>query len=348
MDRVSDAGWWTVPQHLLLVVLALAPIFFLFRQSKRKATQADAFALTVGVLLGAASLVLITTDAFAKLNQEFKPFVIGYLAFFIAFCSLAFLVTLIRLRRQGEAGAIGCALSSLLGLGILIGLMLPAVPSAREAARRMQCSNNIKQLALGLLNYESAFKVLPATASQPAGTAEVSWRVSILHFVDSDKVVEQYDRSQAWDSEANLDFAKTEPILYSCPSNPRPKDDTGRYFTAYALVTGAGAPFDRITPRSLDYYSGGASNTLGVVEVCGANIVWTEPRDVELSDASTGINLPGPAPHTSRGILSGYHTGGANAALLDGSVQFLSEDIDSKVLRQLADPKSKPDAWGTN
>ena len=47
-------------------------------------------------------------------------------------------------------------------IGILVGLLLPAVQAAREAARRMQCSNNMKQQALGVLNYESAFKRLPS------------------------------------------------------------------------------------------------------------------------------------------------------------------------------------------
>jgi len=78
-------------------------------------------------------------------------------------------------------------------IGILVGLLLPAVQAAREAARRMQCSNNLKQIGLALHNYESAFKKLPPGAyganplkGEPSGEDDdgFGWMVSLLPFIE--------------------------------------------------------------------------------------------------------------------------------------------------------------------
>jgi prepilin-type N-terminal cleavage/methylation domain-containing protein/prepilin-type processing-associated H-X9-DG protein len=97
-------------------------------------------------------------------------------------------------------------------IGILVGLLLPAVQAAREAARRMQCSNNVKQLALAVLNYESAYKRFPAgnTAWSPlnVGAGRVSgnpdmnngfyngmlsWSIAVLPFMEGNTIYQQYN-----------------------------------------------------------------------------------------------------------------------------------------------------------
>ncbi|MBI2477956.1 MAG: DUF1559 domain-containing protein, partial [Planctomycetia bacterium] len=66
-------------------------------------------------------------------------------------------------------------------IGILVALLLPAVQAAREAARRMQCSNNLKQLTLAMHNYHDTYKSFP-----PAGIThnQLSWHVFILPFIE--------------------------------------------------------------------------------------------------------------------------------------------------------------------
>ncbi len=76
-------------------------------------------------------------------------------------------------------------------IGILVGLLLPAVQAAREAARRMQCSNNLKQLALGMLNYESTYKKFPQGV-RPGGWNGgwgTSFYVRILPYIDKKRIL---------------------------------------------------------------------------------------------------------------------------------------------------------------
>src|SRR5262245_66461487 len=75
-------------------------------------------------------------------------------------------------------------------IAVLIALLLPAVQAAREAARRAQCTNNIKQLALAMMNYESANGCFPAPSAYPGTTATAdsgwanSWLVTLLQYTE--------------------------------------------------------------------------------------------------------------------------------------------------------------------
>jgi len=91
----------------------------------------------------------------------------------------------------------------------------------------------------------------------------------------------------------------------------------------------------------------GVSNTLAIVEACGLPVVWTEPRDVDLAEQRVGVNLPGDQPGRSRGVVSSYHPQGGHVAMADGSVRFMSADIDPGVLRALlsATGGEPPPAW---
>ncbi|MGN6134975.1 MAG: DUF1559 family PulG-like putative transporter [Aureliella sp.] len=109
-------------------------------------------------------------------------------------------------------------------IGILVGLLLPAVQAAREAARRMQCSNNLKQLGLGILNYESAYKRLPGGVGR-FGCCWGTWQVSILPFIEQNSLFAQYQNSGGLDPGPRYSHALNRPVVstrlptLTCPSD---------------------------------------------------------------------------------------------------------------------------------
>jgi hypothetical protein len=209
--------------------------------------------------------------------------------------------------------------------GMLTGLSLPAVQAAREAARRAQCTNNLKQIGLAMHNYHDTYKCFPpAYIPDEDGEPMHSWRVLILPFMEQGYVYDQYNFDEPWDSPANLALADTMINPYQCPSSPA--SDLSE--TSYAVIEGPGALFDGPNAYKISDVTDGTSNTIMVVEVAGSGIHWMEPRDLELEQLDLQINGP-------NGDIQSNHPGGVNATIADGSVRFLSETIDSGILDAL-------------
>ncbi len=133
-------------------------------------------------------------------------------------------------------------------IGILVGLLLPAVQAAREAARRIQCSNNLKQLVLSVHNYESAFKRLPSAgqgtnyATVPASTTfgRHSVFTSILPYIEHGNIYGNLDLRYAYnETPGNIAAAKQGIATFVCPSNsirPGAVDTTGFGCTDYGPI----------------------------------------------------------------------------------------------------------------
>jgi prepilin-type N-terminal cleavage/methylation domain-containing protein len=134
-------------------------------------------------------------------------------------------------------------------IGVLIALILPAVQAAREAARRTTCSNNLKQLALGIQNYHDTFRVLPPSATIDRGITatgnNVSWGVHgrILPYLEQNNIYQRVDLSQAWDDQMEID--KLVIPVFGCP------DDT---LQNQLRDPGAGRP--RLSPVSYAFNFG--------------------------------------------------------------------------------------------
>ena len=175
-------------------------------------------------------------------------------------------------------------------IGVMVGLLLPAVQAAREAARRMQCSNHLKQIALAVHNYQSAFKKFPPSALVDLSVSSTgnngSWGVHgrILPFLEQGNVYEKVDLSIAWDDQQAIDGLKIP--TFACPTDPGSDQervfDDGRptlYPTNYGFNFGTWFVFDPATQRGGDgmfhpnnFFSfrdclDGTSNTLLVAEV---------------------------------------------------------------------------------
>jgi len=214
-------------------------------------------------------------------------------------------------------GVLGAALMVFLVCGgILAALMLPAVQAAREAARRVSCINNMKQIGLALHNYHDQYKCFPpAYVTDEDGKPLYSWRVLLLPYLEGDWLYQQINLDEPWDSPNNLALADLMPQTYRCPSasNANPAE------TSYVMIVGPGTVSDGPKTTSFRAITDGSSNTLLVVEEANSGINWMEPRDLDATTITYSINDGSP-----EGIRSD-HPGGANVLFCDGSVRFLSD-----------------------
>jgi hypothetical protein len=175
--------------------------------------------------------------------------------------------------------------------------------------------------------------------AQFAGQPPVSWRVELLPWIDQAPMHDAYDPSTAWNSPRNLAIARYEIDFYSCPAVPRYyRSRDGLHFTSYAAVAGPGTLWQGAGSLGLDSVTDGSAHTLLVVEACGRQIVWTEPRDIDLATTALGVNLPGPAKGESGGVISSYHPRGAMVVMADGAVRTLSEETSPEILKALVTP----------
>ncbi len=109
-------------------------------------------------------------------------------------------------------------------IGVLVGLLLPAVQAAREAARRMQCSNNFKQLGLAVHNYESTYRRLPSgwVSSTVDGDPGWGWATALLPFMEGNTIYQQIDIRRPIADPLHVTVRKMTVPSFICPSDPFP------------------------------------------------------------------------------------------------------------------------------
>jgi len=242
-------------------------------------------------------------------------------------------------------------------LGVGTVLLLPAVHAAREAAKRMQCVNQMRQIVIALHWYHDTYSALPPLHTVDAnGKPLHSWRVLILPYIDEGALYEAIRLDEPWDSEHNRQFHDQMPSTFQCPSG----SVVGCYYSVIAgkvyfeVITEpdgtrkfGGTPFVPAKEAGLRTgitFAGiadGTSNTLAIVEV-REPLNWMDPTaDVTLDELSKGVNVP-------EGRVGSNHPGGAGAVFLDASYRFLTESMGLDILRAGGTPAAGDDTRGWN
>jgi len=251
-------------------------------------------------------------------------------------------------------------------IAVLIALLLPAVQSAREAARRMQCRNNLSQLALALHNYHAAHRVLPPGSVNETGPVTVGTATD-NHFGWIAQILPELDEINIW---KQIDFSKTSyqqasafllsPTVLHCPSRPGGSSCyAGCYHDSAAPIDtdNNGVLFLNSSVRLRDITDGKAHTLLVGEVVPSSSGAWYQGTESTLrfsgdgmddwlaaggsSGIFAGISTPNSTDDASAAqsvLPQGFgspHSGGAHLALADGAVRFVSSSIDAQILRRL-------------
>lgn len=252
-------------------------------------------------------------------------------------------------------------------IGVLIGLLLPAVQASREAARRAQCTNHLKQLGLAFHNHHAAHRVYPSGGwewfhpptyenNRPvSGSAQrAGWGFQILPYIEATSV---------WESGPVAAVGTALPTFF-CPSRRGPqtvvRDDKFRppiqgglieyalcdYAAANRERTGVVRPFE---PLGIREVTDGASNTFVVGDKRMNIALLGQAQDDDNEGYAVGWNEDtirrtsrSPAPdHDGDGdggkIFGSSHANGVNVGFADGSVRQVAFHVDKEVFRTLGD-----------
>jgi prepilin-type N-terminal cleavage/methylation domain-containing protein len=165
-------------------------------------------------------------------------------------------------------------------IAILIGLLLPAVQKVRDAAARMECQNNLKQIALAMHNFADDHDGrFPTDVVDKDGKPILSWRVHLLPYVGQAELHKQFKLDQPWDSDENKKLLAKMPKVFH---DPRVKVKADGH-TVYQGFAGSGALFEPGKQARFASITDGLSNTIMCVESSIA-VAWTKPADLPFNE----------------------------------------------------------------
>lgn len=264
-------------------------------------------------------------------------------------------------------------------IGILIALLLPAVQAAREAARRMQCTNNLRQLGLASQNYHSALGCFPpgfmliGTSSNLIGGW--AWGVFLMPFIEQSPLRDtlsptKYTLEEVVNDPTLVLMLQTDLSVFRCPSSvigplrthkgaPYPKVASANYTCCRGFYDFSklghlqkrnnGVFYGQSATRFQDV-TDGTSNTFAIGErtVFGDDLQddgtwpsWCGPGGGgTMNTVSSAVSQK--VNSTSNGVFSSQHPGGAVFCFVDGSARFISETIRSDAAGLLTNNSGDP------
>ena len=187
-------------------------------------------------------------------------------------------------------------------------LLLPAVGSARQAAQSAQSKNNMRQIALAMLNYHDAHGKFPTDIYSEDGKPLMSWRVRLLPYMEQQAIYKELKLDEPWDSEHNRRFTSTVIPTFESPTSP------GGGKTRYLALKGPTTVFRGKEALSIKQITDGTSNTIAFVEAAPDRAVpWAKPADIKFN-----------AEKPVEGLLS--PEGSFLAAICDGSIREMAPE----------------------
>ncbi|MBN9122452.1 MAG: DUF1559 domain-containing protein, partial [Planctomycetes bacterium] len=207
-----------------------------------------------------------------------------------------------------------------------------AVKKIRASAARMTAQNNLKQIGLGLHNYESANGRVPvygvgangALLLRPTDKPLLSWRVAILPYIEQGELYKQFKLDEPWDGPNNKKLIEQMPKIFA------PTEKAGKAgYTHLQMVVGPGA-MQPWGAQAIVGITDGTSNTIAVAEAADP-VVWTKPDDVTLPAKL--------APGELKRKFGGQFPGGFNVVMWDGSTRFVKDTVSERNLALAINPR---------
>jgi prepilin-type N-terminal cleavage/methylation domain-containing protein/prepilin-type processing-associated H-X9-DG protein len=258
-------------------------------------------------------------------------------------------------------------------IGVLVGLLVPAVQKVREAANRTVCSNNLRQIGIALHNYHGTNHHFPPSDTKKP--RKHSWIAFTLPYFEQDPLYKQYNFNANWYDPLNQPAVSIQLKVFQCPSVPQQNrvdpnypsqpacgDYNATNGVAVGLVLVGLVPstdlrgvMERDNTTRLTAITDGTSNTIMVAEDAGRPQLWNVGRVVPggyaygggwadgrgpfiLNGSSQDGSFPyGPCAMncTNNNEVYSFHTGGAMALFADASVRFLHNGINIKTMAAL-------------